>query len=157
MNISATLFAQIAAFLLLIWLVNRFLWGPLTDALEERRKKVAEGLAAGEQGRKDLEQAQARVRAAEDEARGKAADAIAQAEKRATAIIEEAKTAAREEAERIKNAAQGEIEQQILQARESLRREVGALAVAGSERILLREVDRGAHAAALKELESRLV
>ena len=157
MSISATLFAQVAAFLLLIWLVNRFLWGPLTGALEERRKKVAEGLAAGEQGRQDLEQAQARARAVEGEARDKAADVIAQAEKRATGIVKEAKAAAREEAERIKHAAQGEIEQQILRARESLRREVGALAVAGSERILRKEVDRDAHAAALKDLESRLV
>ncbi len=156
MNISATLFAQVAAFLILIWLVNRFLWGPLTGALEERRRKVAEGLAAGEQGRKDLEEAQARARAAEDEAREKAAGVIAQAEKRATGIVEDAKVTAREEAERIKHAAQGEIERQVLQARESLRREVGALAVAGSERILRREVDSGAHAAALKELESRL-
>ena len=156
MNISATLFAQVAAFLILIWLVNRFLWGPLTGALEERRKKVAEGIAAGEQGRQDLERARERARAVEDEARAKAASVIAQAEKRATGIVEDAKAAAREEAERIKHAAQGEIEQQILQAREGLRREVGALAVAGSERILHREVDRDVHAAALRELESRL-
>jgi len=156
MSITSTLFAQVAAFLILIWLVNRFLWEPLTKALDERRQKVAEGLAAGEQGRKDLEESQARIRLMEEEARNQAANVIVQAEKRATGIVEEAKVAAREEAERIKHAAQSEIEQQVLQAREGLRREVGGIVIAGSERVLGREVDAGAHAGALRELESRL-
>ncbi len=156
MSITSTLIAQIAAFLILVWLVNRFLWEPLTKALEERRSKVAEGLAAGEQGRKDLEESQARIRLIEEEARNQAANVIVQAEKRATGIVEEAKIAAREEAERIKQAAQSEIEQQVLQAREGLRREVGGMVIAGSERVLRREVDAGAHAAVLQELESRL-
>lgn len=156
MSITATLFAQVAAFLILIWLVNRFLWEPLTKALDERREKVAEGLAAGEQGRKDLEESQARIRLMEEEARNQAANVIVQAEKRATGIIEEAKVAAREEAERIKHAAHSEMEQQVLQAREGLRREVGGIVIAGSERILRKEVDAGAHAEALRELESRL-
>ncbi|MDD9805417.1 MAG: F0F1 ATP synthase subunit B [Gammaproteobacteria bacterium] len=156
MSITSTLFAQVAAFLILIWLVNRFLWEPLTKALDERRQKVAEGLAAGEQGRKDLEESQARIRLMEEEARNQAANVIVQAEKRATGIVEEAKVAAREEAERIKHAAQSEIEQQVLQAREGLRREVGGIVIAGSERVLGREVDAGVHAGALRELESRL-
>ncbi len=156
MNITATLFAQIIAFILLIWLINRYLWGPLTAALEKRRKQVADGLASAEQGRKDLEDAKVRVGEMEEQARSKAAEIIAHAEKRAHRIEEEAKTKAHEESERIKQSAQGEIEQQITQARESLRRQITEIAVAGAERVLKKEVDASVHASALKELEEHI-
>ena len=156
MNITATLLAQIVAFVLLIWLVNRYLWGPLTSALEQRRTQISDGLAAAEQGRKDLESAKVRADDIEGQARTKAAEIITHAEKRAKEIEEEAKTKAREEGDRIKQSAQGEIEQQITQARESLRQRVSEIAVAGAERILQKEVDASVHAAALKELEERV-
>ena len=156
MNITVTLFAQVAAFVLLIWLINRYLWEPLTDALERRRKQIADGLASAEQGRHDLENATTRIGEMEEQARGKAAEIIAHAEKRAHEIEEQAKNKAREEGDRIKQSAQGEIEQQIAQAKEALRRQVAALAVAGAKRILDKEVDATTHAAALQELEKSL-
>ncbi len=156
MNITATLLAQIIAFVLLIWLVNRYLWGPLTAAMEQRRRQVADGLASAEQGRKDLADATVRAGELEEQARDKAAEIIGHAEKRAHEIEEEAKTKAREKSERIKQSAQSEIEQQITQARESLRRQISEIAVAGAERILKKEVDATAHATALRELEERI-
>ncbi len=156
MNITASLFAQIAAFVLLIWLVNRYLWGPLTAALEQRRQQIADGLASAEQGNQNLADAQVRTAEMKEQAQSKAAEIIAHAEKRAREIEEEAKTKAREESERIKQSAQSEIEQQIAQARESLRRQVSNIAVAGAARILQKEVDATVHAAALKELEDRI-
>ena len=156
MNITATLFAQIAAFVLLIWLVNRHLWGPLVAAMEKRRKQIADGLASAEQGRKDLEDAKVHTDKMEEQARGKATEIIAHAEKRAREIEEAAKTKAHEEGDRIKQSAQGEITQQITQAREALRRQVSEIAVAGAERILKKEVDASVHATALKELEERI-
>ena len=156
MNITATLLAQVIAFVLLIWLVNRYLWGPLTAALEQRRKQIADGLASAEQGRRDLEDAKTRAGEIEEQARGKAARIIAHAEKRAREIEEEAKARAREESERIKHSAQSEIDQQLTHARESLRRRVSEIAIAGAARILKKEVDAAAHAAALKELEEHI-
>ena len=156
MNITVTLFAQVAAFVLFIWLINRYLWGPLTDALEQRRQRVAEGLASAEQGRRDLEAARLRTGEMEEAARGKAAEIVAHAEKRAREIKEAAKNKAREESERIRQSAQSDVERQLMQARESLRRRVSEIAVIGAERILRREVDAAAHASALKDLEERL-
>lgn len=156
MNITVTLFAQVIAFAVFIWLINRYLWGPLTTALEQRRKQIADGLASAEQGRKNLESARARAGELEEQARGKAAEMLAHAEKRAREIEEEAKTAARAESERIKQSAQSDIDRQITQAKESLRQQVSAIAIAGAERILQREVDAASHTAALKDLEERI-
>ena len=156
MNITATLLAQITAFVLLIWLVNRYLWGPLTAAMEQRRQQVADSLASAEQARKDLGDAKDRAVEFEERARGKAAEIISHAEKRARVIEEDAKNKAHEESEHIKQSAQNDIEQQVMQARELLRRQVSEIAIAGAERILQREVDSTAHAAALKELEERI-
>ena len=156
MNITVSLFAQMTAFVLLIWLVNRYLWGPMTGALEQRRKQIADGLASAEQGRQDLEGAIVHAGEMETEARGKATDIIAHAEKRAREIEEAAKTKALEESKRIKQSAQSEIDQQVTQAKESLRQQVSKIAIAGAERILKREVDASVHAATLKELEKHI-
>ena len=156
MNITATLLAQMVAFALFIWLIQRYLWGPLTAALEQRRNRIADGLAAADQGRRDLESAKAQAEEIETQARDKANKIISLAEKRAREIEEQAKTRAREESDRIRQSAQSDIDQQLAQARESLRRQVSQIAIAGAERILQKEVDPTVHAAALEKLEGRI-
>ncbi len=156
MNITATLLAQVAAFVLLIWMVNRLLWTPLITALENRRKQISEGLSAAEEGKESLAQAQTQAGKIENQARSKAAKIITNAEKRAAEIIDEAKSAAQQEAERIHHSAQTEIDRNIAQAKESLRAEVSTLAMLGAKQILRKEVDADIHSAALKELEDQL-
>ena len=156
MNITVTLIAQIIAFVLFIWLINRYLWGPMLAALESRRQQVADGLAAAEEGKKSLHAAQTEIQKMEEEARSKANAIIGGAERRATDIVEESKNVAREESEQIKRAAQSDLDQQTLQAKEALRQQVAALVIQGAERILSREVDAEAHRAALRELEKRI-
>ena len=156
MNINITLLAQVLAFLILIWLVSRLLWKPMIEALEARRKRIAEGLAAAEQGKQDLEKAK---EAAEEElsrSRTRAGEIIAQAEKRATEIKEEAKLKAREEADNIRRSAESDISRRTQEAREQLRHEVSHLAVLGAAQVLGREVDAQAHGEALRELETKM-
>ncbi len=156
MNLNATLIGQSITFLVFVWFCMKYIWPPLTRALEERRRKIADGLAAAERGRREQELAARRAAEVIHEAKEQAADIIARAERRAAEIVEEAKAEARAEGERILAAARSEIEQEIHRAREELRRQVAALAVAGAERILEREVDERAHARLLDELAARL-
>lgn len=156
MNVTVTLFGQIVVFALLIWFVNRFLWAPLTLVMEQRKKRIADGLAAAERGRH--EQALAEQRAAETlkESKEKAAGIIAQAQKRAGEIIAESQDTARVEGERLIAAANAEIEREVHRAREALRGKVVALAVAGAGKVLKREVDAGVHDALLQDLAGQL-
>jgi F-type H+-transporting ATPase subunit b len=156
MNINLTLFAQAAAFALFIWFTVKFIWPPLLRAIEARQKQIADGLAAGEQGRKSLELSTRQAGEAIGEARGRAAEIVAQAEKRAVQMVEEAKDAAKDEAGREKTAAKAEIQQEASRAREQLREQVAALAVAGAEKILRREVDAKAHAELLERIKREL-
>lgn len=156
MNITATLLAQVTAFILLVWLVNRLLWTRIITALENRRRQIADGLAAAEQGKESLDRARTQAGEIRDQARLKAAGIIAGAEKRAADMIEEARSAAQQEAERIRHSAEAEIQQNIAQAREVLRREVSLLAVLGAEKILRKEINADTHRVALKELENQL-
>jgi F-type H+-transporting ATPase subunit b len=156
MNINLTLFAQALTFALFIWFTVKFIWPPLLRAMEQRQKQVAEGLAAAERGRQDLEQASKRTAELLREARQQAQDILAQADKRATEMLEEAKSAAKGEGERLVAGAKAEIEQEISRAKEMLRAQVAALAVAGAEQILMREVDAKAHADLLRSVESQL-
>lgn len=156
MNITATLFGQIIAFVLLIWFVNRLLWGPLSKMLEDRQKRIADGLAAGEKGRHELELAEKKVKEALHEAKAKASEIIAQAEKRASEIVEEAKGDARTEAERIKAQANAELEQQVNRAKEALRSQVSGIAVAGASKILKKEIDAKSHESLLKDLVAQI-
>ncbi len=152
MNINATLLIQIVAFVLLIWFVNKVLWGPLTKLMADRQKRVADGLSAAEKGKHELELAEQKAKETLKEAKAQAQNILAQAEKRANEIVEDAKIQAQEEAERVKAAAQAEIEQEIAQAREQLRKEVAELVVTGAEKILRKEVDAKAHEELLKSL-----
>jgi F-type H+-transporting ATPase subunit b len=156
MNINFSLIAQAVAFALFIWFTVRFVWPPLLGAIEARQKQIADGLAAGEQGRKSLEISTRQAEEAIAEARGRAAEIVSQAERRALQLIEEAKGAAKEEGAREKASAKAEIGQEVQRARELLREQVAALAVAGAEKILRREVDAKAHAELLEGIKKQL-
>lgn len=142
MDINATLIGQTITFILFIAFSAKFVWPPLMRVMEERRKKIADGLAAAEQGHNELELAKIKVKQQLTDAKAQAAHIIEQANQRANHIIEEAKAKAREEGNRLVELAQGEIEQQYNMARESLMQQVSGLAIAGAERILQREIDK---------------
>lgn len=153
---NLTLFGQLASFALFSYLVYRFLWDPITNMLEERRKRVADGLAAAERGQRERELAEKRAREVLREAKEQANDIIANAQRRADEIIEGAKDDARVEGDRIISAARSEIEQQMNLAREGLRREVVALAIQGAERVLRRKVDAKTNNEVLEKLATQL-
>jgi F-type H+-transporting ATPase subunit b len=156
MNINATLLVQALSFAALIWFTVRFVWPLLTDAIDDRNKRIADGLAAAEKGRQALELSARQAEEAIREARNRAADILAQADKRAAELVEQAKGAAKEEGNREKAAAKAEIEQEYARAREQLREHVAALAVAGAEKILRREVDAKAHADLLASIRQQI-
>jgi F-type H+-transporting ATPase subunit b len=156
MNINFTLFAQAIVFAAFIWFTVRFIWPPLLRAIEQRQKTIADGLAAGERGRQELEAAGQRAHEELARARERVSEIINSAEKRDGQMLEEAKAAARAEAERIIAAAKADIDQQVGKAREMLREQVASLAVAGAERILRREVDAKAHAEMLEQLKKEI-
>lgn len=156
MNLNATLFAQMVVFLILAWFTMKFVWPPLIKALDERARKIADGLAAAEKGKADLADAQKRIDKSLAEARDQGQDRIAQAEKRAQQAAEDIKANAQAEAARIVATAKADADQQLVHAREALRGEVAALAVKGAEQILRREVDRNTHADLLNQLKAEL-
>jgi F-type H+-transporting ATPase subunit b len=155
-NVTATLFGQMITFAVLVWFVNRFLWGPLTRLMEERNRRIADGLAAAEKGKRELQVAEQRKDDIERDARRHATEILAQAEKRATEIIDEAKTQARQEAERILTAARADIGQEMNRAREQLRESMAGLIVSGAERIIEKEIDPKAHAKLLDSVVNQL-
>ncbi|MBP0132073.1 MAG: F0F1 ATP synthase subunit B [Nitrosospira sp.] len=156
MNINFTLFSQAAAFAVFIWFTVKFVWPPLMRAIEDRQKTIADGLAAGERGKHELELASHRSSDALKEAKQRASDIIAQAEKRASQIIEEAKGTAKDESDRIIVGAKAEVDQEVFRAKETLRQQVADLAVAGAAKILRREVDAKAHAELLTSIKAEL-
>jgi F-type H+-transporting ATPase subunit b len=156
MNFNLTLIMQAVAFAAFIWFCARFIWPPLMSAIETRQKQIADGLAAGEQGRKDLANAQKREAEIVAEAKSKSAEIVAIGEKYKADAIEQAKVDAKAEADRIVAAAKAEIEQEVARAKESLRDSVADLAVAGATQILKRDVDRTVHAQLLAQLKSEL-
>ena len=153
MNIGITMLSQAVAFAIFIWFTIKFIWPPLMKAIEQRQRQIAEGLAAAERGKQDLELAARRAAEELQRARAQAGEIISQAEKRGAVVIEEAKDAAKAEAGRIVTGAKAEIEQEVFRAKEVLRTQVAMLAVAGAEKILKREVDAKAHAQLLSGLE----
>jgi len=155
-NLNATLIAQFVVFFILAGFTMKFVWPPLINALDERAKKIADGLAAADRGKADLAAAEKRVQAELASARDEGQKRIGDAEKRAQLIIEEAKKTAAEEAVRIIANAKAEAEQQVTKAREELRGEVATLAVKGAEHILKREVNAAAHADLLNQLKTEL-
>jgi F-type H+-transporting ATPase subunit b len=156
MNINLTLLAQALSFALFIWFTVKFVWPPLLRAIEQRQRTVAEGLAAGERGRQDLEHAKRQSAEIMNKAERDAQDILAQAHRRGGQLVEEAKAAAIAEGDRLIAAAKAEIEQEAARAKEMLRSQVAQLAIAGAEQILKREVDAKAHAELLAGLERQL-
>ena len=156
MNLNATLLAQIVVFAILWWFTMKFVWPPITKALDERAKKIADGLAAADKAKLELSAANKRVEEQLAQTRDEAAKVLADAEKRAQAIIEEAKKRAEDEGAKIVAQAKAEAEQQMVQAREALREQVAVLAVKGAEQILKREVNAGVHADLLNRLKTVL-
>src|SRR5512138_2956465 len=156
MNLNLTLIAQVVSFTAFIWFTVKFVWPHMLRAIEARQKTIADGLAAAEQGRRSLELSSRQADEAIKEARARASEILVQAEKRAAQMIEEAREAAKEEGSREKAAAKAEIEQEVTRAREQLRDRVAALAVAGAEKILRREVDAKAHGDLLESIKKQL-
>jgi F-type H+-transporting ATPase subunit b len=153
MDIAVTLIIQGVAFFAVVLVVMRFLWPPLMAAIEERRKKIAEGLAAGTRAQKDLDEAKLKAQEIIREAREKAVQIVDQASKRSAEIIAEAKTTAIAEGQRIVAQAHEEIALDTTRAREGLRKQVASLAVQGASHLLEREIDPKTHAALLDKLE----
>lgn len=156
MNITATLFGQTIAFIFFVWFCMKFIWPPLTRALEERKRTIADGLAAAEKGKRELELGEKRALETIKKAKQDASEVIALAEKRAAEIADEAKEHAKAEAERIVAAARADIEQEVNRAKESLRAAVSELAVVGAARILEKEVDAKTHAKLLEAVVKQL-
>ncbi len=147
---------QMIVFAIFVMFTMKFVWPPIIKALEERRQRIADGLAAAEKGAKSLQDASARSDEALKAARAQAQDIVGAASKQATQLVEQAKADASTEAQRIVANAQAGVERQIAQAREALRKEVAELAVLGAARILKREVDAKAHADVLNDLAARI-
>ena len=156
MNINFTLIAQAIAFAVLIWFTVKFVWPPLLSAIETRQKEIADGLAAAQEGRSALDVAAKKSEATLTEAKQKASEIIGQAEKRGSQIVEEAKGNAKAEGERILAGAKAEIDQEVNRAKEGLRSQVSALAIAGAEKILRKEIDAKAHSEMLSKLAAEL-
>ncbi len=156
MNINATLFLQAVVFAILVWFTMKFVWPPITKALDERAQKIADGLAAADMAKSELATANKRVEAELATSRNETATRLADAERRAQGIIEEAKAKATEEASKIIAAAQADAGQQVVRAREALREQVAVLAVKGAEQILRKEVNAGVHADLLSRLKTEL-
>ena len=156
MNINLTMLAQAVSFAILIWFTVKLIWPPLLRAVETRQNTIADGLAAAQRGKLELEQASKKAGEELGAAKEKASDIIAQAEKRASEIIEEAKGTAKAEGDRIVAGARAEIDQEVNRAKEGLRQQVSALAVTGAEKILRKEIDSKAHADMLNTLANEL-
>ena len=156
MNINATLIGQSIAFFLFVWFCMKFIWPPLTKALEDRKRTIADGLAAAEKGKREQELGEKKALETIKKAKQDAAEVIALAEKRAAEIAEDAKHQAKTEAEHILTAARADIEQEMNRAKEQLRAAVAQLAVVGAARILEKEVDAKTHAQLLEAVVKQL-
>jgi F-type H+-transporting ATPase subunit b len=156
MNINATLFVQLVVFFIGAWVTMKYIWPPLIRALEERQKKIADGLAAAERGNRSLDEAQRQIAKLEADARAAGASRAAEAEKQAAAIIEAAKKDAEAERARILAQAKVDAEQEMSRAKNALRDQVAVLAIAGAEQILKREVNAQVHADLLGQLKAKL-
>nr|VFK52335.1 MAG: F-type H+-transporting ATPase subunit b [Candidatus Kentron sp. TUN]VFK52777.1 MAG: F-type H+-transporting ATPase subunit b [Candidatus Kentron sp. TUN] len=156
MNLTATLIGQVIVFGVLVWFVRQFLWEPILHVLDDRKRRIADGLAAAERGHHEKELADRRAKEVIRDAREQASGIINLAHKRADEIVEESKKNARIEGERLITAAHFEIEQEADRAREQLRKEVLKIALVGVEQVLMREVDLRVHNEIFEKLASKL-
>ncbi|MDC9724816.1 MAG: F0F1 ATP synthase subunit B [Gammaproteobacteria bacterium] len=156
MNLNATIIGQMIAFALFVAFCMKYVWPPIMAALEERTKKIADGLAAAERGKHEQELAEKRAQQVIHEAKDQANEIISQANRRGNEIVDESKDNARVEGERILNSAKAEIEQEANRAKDELRSQVGSVAMAGAAKVLSREIDDKAHTDLLEELVSQI-
>lgn len=156
MNINLTLIGQTITFFFFVWFTMKFVWPPIVKALDERKKQIADGLAAGEKGKHELELAQKHAVDVIKEAKEKASEIINHAERRAGEIADEAKEHAKTEAERIVASAQSEIEQETNRAREALRAQMSTLVVSAASKVLEKEIDEAKHAELLESAAREL-
>ncbi len=147
---------QMIVFGIFVWFTMKFVWPPIIRAMEERRQKIADGLAAAEKGARALQDASAKSEEELKVARVQAQDILNAANKQASQIVEQAKTTAQVEGERIVAKAHDEVQRELAQARDGLRKQVGELAVAGAAKILKREINAATHADVLGELAARV-
>jgi F-type H+-transporting ATPase subunit b len=152
MDINATLLGQVLVFVILIWFSAKFIWPPLVKAVEDRQKKIAEGLAAAERGQTELQSAHGEAQSIVAGAREQAKKIVDQAHKREVEIVEEARSTAVEEGKRIIEGSRQDAQQEKARARDELRKDVATLAVAGASRLLQREIDPKAHADLIEQL-----
>ncbi|MBC53844.1 MAG: F0F1 ATP synthase subunit B [Gammaproteobacteria bacterium] len=156
MNLNATVIGQSIAFAVFVWFCLKYVWPPITAALAERQKKIADGLEAADRAQRDLNLAQNKAADELREAKVKSAEIIDMANKRASQIVDEAKDKARDEGQRLMAGAQAEIEMEVQRAREVLRAQVAAIAISGAEKILEASVDQAANEELVKKLASEL-
>ena len=156
MNFNATLIGQTITFIVFVWFCMKYVWPPIMHALEERKKMIADGLAASERGKHDQELAQERAKDILRDAKVQAGEIITRADKRAAEIVDEAKDEAHAEGARLMTAAQAEIEQEVTRARHDLRSQVVSIALAGAGKVLEREVDAAVHEELLNKLAAEI-
>ena len=156
MEINATLIGQLITFAVLVWFTMKFVWPPITKAIEEREKKIAAGLEAAERGKRELETAEHKALNIIRDAKLEASHVVEQAHKRSVQIIEEAKENARLEGKRIIEHAQEEIKREVNQTKEALRKQLAGLAIAGAEKIIKRNLDATTNAALLDEFAAEI-
>ena len=156
MHINLTLLVQMLAFAALVWFTMKFVWPMILGPMQERERRIAQGLAAADKGEEELRQARAGAEAILREARERAGVILDQAQHSANEIVEHARVAATQEGQRLLVAAQQQIELDAARAREQLRRQVGAISVAAAAKLLEREIDPRAHAALLEEFAAQI-
>lgn len=156
MNLNLTLAFQVLFFIVFVWFSKQFVWRPIIGALNERKTRIADGLAAAEKGHMAEEEGRQKADEVVNQAKEQASEIISKAEKYGSELVEQAKEKAREEEGRILTAARAEIDTEINRAREVLRHQVGELAVTGARQILKREVDASAHSQLLDDLATKL-
>jgi F-type H+-transporting ATPase subunit b len=156
MNLNLTLIVQVFFFIIFVWFCKKFIWLHLINALDERKTRIADGLAAAEKGQMAEQEGQQQAEKLVVEAKNQANEIIGKAEKRGSELIDEARGNAKQEGERITEAARAEIDTEVNKAKESLRSQVSELAVAGARQILKKEVDAKAHTELLDRLAAKL-
>ncbi len=156
MSINATLIGQMITFALLVWFTMKYIWPPLFDSLEERKKKIADGLAAAEKGQEQMQLAEKKAKGVLKEAKEQSSEIVNLAQKRANELVEASKDTAKKEGERLILVAKAQIEQEKQQAKESLRKEVSALALRAAEQILSAEIDKTKHQDILSKISKQL-
>ena len=156
MNINATLIGQAIAFFLFVVFCMKYVWPPILQALEDRKKKIADGLAAAEHGKHSQLRAEERAKELLREAKEQAGEIINRADKRAAEIVDEARDDAKAEGGRMLTAARAEIDQEVNRVKEDLRGQVVSIALAGAGKVLGREVDETAHAELLDKLAAEI-